>query len=60
MRDTTRKSDPAFRLVGRFMFLWGALEHRIVGTLKEILSIPEPQASIIFANVTFRDKTSKE
>lgn len=48
--------QPAFALVGNFIFLWSALENTIAASISSLLKLKEPTASIVLANVTFRDK----
>lgn len=51
-------AQAAFALVGEFMFNWAYIENRVVMGIQSLLDLEEPQAEIILANVTFRDKTS--
>jgi hypothetical protein len=58
-----RKRDPkhslrAFRLVGKFLYQWGAIENLIATNIKELLKMSGPEPDVILANVTFRDKVS--
>lgn len=58
-----RKRDPthslqAFRLVGKFLYRWGAIENLIATNIKNLLKMSGPEPDIILANVTFRDKAA--
>lgn len=50
--------DDGFRLVGRFMFRWAYLETRITEAVKTLFKLRGPEANMILANITFRDKTA--
>jgi hypothetical protein len=60
MSDASTKieQDAAFALVGEFLFHWAGVESTITEGIADLLQLPEPQADIILANVSFRDKTS--
>lgn len=60
MSDASAKieQDAAFVLVGEFLFHWSSVESTITQGIADLLQLPEPQADIVLANVSFRDKIS--
>jgi hypothetical protein len=56
--STPEEQNPAFVLVGEFLYHWSYLEHWITEGIKEVLNLESPQSDIILANVSFRDKVS--
>jgi len=57
-RSDPKHSVQAFRLVGKFLYRWGALENLIAASIKDFLKMSGPEPDIILANITFRDKAS--
>jgi hypothetical protein len=55
---TKEIQNAAFVLVGEFLFYWSGIESIVTQGIGRLLQLPEPQAEIVLANVTFRDKIS--